>query len=856
MSTIRARMGGMGPNGPGRPRQGSPSRPRDSVPRETVFEIARPRFDEPLNQLAAGERTAIALWAAAGAGKSVLMARWARDLDRRGERVIWVTGMGLLDATGELLDSHRTTYVFVDDAHQLTSAKAKALLAALLDPASDGTRMVVAGRYQPMTGMAYLQASGRLLEVRTGDLAFDRVEVAALADRRGIDLTEVAAGALVTRTAGWATAIALAMPWLARSADPSLAVGEFSGDDGAVADFLVSEVLAGFDDATRRTLVAVAVNQYVPFDLAALLSGTNEVREMLHVVATSNALLTEDSHGVRVHPVLLAFLQAEARRASRTDAVRARTIAAYWYAAHERPADALKQAIASDDIDVLTDVLSRVGLELALAGRSRLIASAVALFANEDDEPLVVLVLRLLLDAPAFADRRRARHLLGLADRAAAEGESAMTAEWAVALDAVRCFSGIGDARAMRGASRLNEPEALRSRQTSLGLDLLCAAAEGWLLARIGEAEQAHSMLRDVRVSAHRAGLDWLFLVASEFSIGILSDLDRWDEAVVLEDRLVDAADRFTSAPRDRVRRRVEVVAATRRYLRCIDGGPLVLGEVIGSDPLGLDPELSATARVIEVLPELDSEQNPRRALDAIERLMRETGVYIPRTLAIVAPRMVAARLGLDGRARAKETAELVYSVLGPDSLESLVVRYVLNSPQRGTDPLARQLEDAARSERAWHPASLVTAALLLARSAEDGGRGSEADLHTSHALELAVRFRVERPFVAPSTDGIGLIAARLGRFGHLEQDAERIVALAPRSAVRPDAGALLAESLTPKERDILAELPVHQSVAEIARKHSLSVNTIKTHLRNVYQKLGVSDRSDAVATAQRLGLI
>lgn len=826
-----------------------------AIPSSTRFEVVRSRLDEPIEKLARGECSAIAVWAAAGAGKSVLIARWARLLHQRGESVYWAKGATLSGVLARARRDDKPVVVFVDDAHVLSSAPAKAALVSILDDDSGQVRVVVAGRYQPVSGLAFLQASGRLLELRTEDLAFDGGEVVALAAQQDVQLSDGAAEVLAQRTAGWATAVALAMPWLARSADTGAAVSEFDGNESAIADFLISEVLAGLDPGARRALAAVAVSARVPIELAVLLGDRADITEALHGVAVTNALFSEDPAGFRFHPVLLAFLQAEARRVSAEQASRAHVIAAEWYASHERADEAVLQAIESGDVAVLTDMLSRFGLDLALAGRSKLIATALGRFSSEGGEPLVALVLRLLLDAPTFVDPRRARHLLSLADKVAM-AEPTTTDGWAVALDAVRCFIEARDGRSFAGASRLADAVAAKERGASLGLDLLCALAEGWLLARIGDSEKAHLVLRDVRVSAHRAGYDWLFLVASEMSIGILNDLGRWDEAVVLEDRLAEAAERFTTATRDRALRRVEVVAATRRYLRCTDGRDGGLSELVASDPLGLDPELSATARMIVLLAALDVEQNPRRTLDEAERLMRETAVYVPRTLALAAPRLVAVRLGLDGRARAKETAELVYSVLGPDSLESVIVRYILNAPLRSTEPAARQLDDAKGGNRAWHPASFVTAVLLLARLAENTGRGSDADALTQRAVALAVRYRVDRPFLATSSDGIGLVASRLGRFGHLEEDARRIVALAPRQAAERQPDQLVIDSLTPKERDILLELPVHQSVAEIARRHTLSVNTVKTHLRNIYQKLGVSDRSEAVSMSQRLGLI
>ena len=161
MSTIGARSAKSEVAGQTRRENGA--RQASGVPAEAVFEIARPRLDEPLEQLESGERTAIALWAAAGAGKSALIARWARSLRDRGEMVRWALGPALPDVVAELRGSRRTVYLFIDDAHRITSVRAKTALTSVLEDATSDIRVVVAGRYQPVSGLAFLLASGRLL---------------------------------------------------------------------------------------------------------------------------------------------------------------------------------------------------------------------------------------------------------------------------------------------------------------------------------------------------------------------------------------------------------------------------------------------------------------------------------------------------------------------------------------------------------------------------------------------------------------------------------------------------------------------------------------------------------------------
>jgi LuxR family maltose regulon positive regulatory protein len=63
-------------------------------------------------------------------------------------------------------------------------------------------------------------------------------------------------------------------------------------------------------------------------------------------------------------------------------------------------------------------------------------------------------------------------------------------------------------------------------------------------------------------------------------------------------------------------------------------------------------------------------------------------------------------------------------------------------------------------------------------------------------------------------------------------------------------------EPLTNRERDVLRSLPRHLTNDEIARDLFVSVNTVKSHLRSIYRKLGVTSRAQAVRRARALGLL
>src|SRR5690606_32098514 len=75
----------------------------------------------------------------------------------------------------------------------------------------------------------------------------------------------------------------------------------------------------------------------------------------------------------------------------------------------------------------------------------------------------------------------------------------------------------------------------------------------------------------------------------------------------------------------------------------------------------------------------------------------------------------------------------------------------------------------------------------------------------------------------------------------------------APAPARRPPAGHQLVEPLTERESVLLALLPSRLSNAEIASRLGVSVNTVKTHAKHIYRKLGSTGRSEAVTAAERM---
>jgi LuxR family maltose regulon positive regulatory protein len=124
-------------------------------------------------------------------------------------------------------------------------------------------------------------------------------------------------------------------------------------------------------------------------------------------------------------------------------------------------------------------------------------------------------------------------------------------------------------------------------------------------------------------------------------------------------------------------------------------------------------------------------------------------------------------------------------------------------------------------------------------------------------ALALAEPEAVRRPFIDAGGALRDLLGAHLRRTNaHRWLAAELVAFLDGRSSPEGVAPAELLESLSDRETEVLHYLPTIMSNADIAAELFVSVNTVKTHVKSIYRKLGATRRQDAVRRARQLRLL
>ncbi|MEV7692136.1 LuxR C-terminal-related transcriptional regulator [Microbacterium sp. NPDC089189] len=810
--------------------------------------LGRDRLTRIVSALSGPDVRAIVVWSGAGTGKSTLLDAWARTLEQDGHALTRVSGDAL--EAGHIAEPAAPggqRVLMIDDVHRAPRHLADAVFEALL--ARDDLRLVVAGRHNPGRSLTHLAATGRLLELRSDDLAFTPEECLALAASHGLVLDQHDVDAVMRRTGGWITGLSLVLPLAARSSDPRAQLRHFASDNRAVSDYLASEVLSACSDREQRLLLTAAVAGVVPLPLVVELAGEPAAGALLVDLSRRLMMLTIADEQVVFHPALVDFLRAEARNRDLPRFQHDHARAAQWFADRGDGARALRHAIVSGDTQVLRTLLAAVAVDLVLSGHSAPVLAAVDAI-PERDHGLTECTALLLCSVP-FTDRLAVDRLLRRADAAALHTDDPMGR---TLLAALHVLAAPATPEVDEHLAALTANAGRTARRRCFGVDLLCTGAEGLAAMTRGETAGATETLRAVADSAHHAGYVWLSWQVSLAAADGARAAGAWEEAALVEDTLTERAESATRSVPGRVRDAAVVIAAGRRYERCLPLPADPLESIIRTDGVDGALGLRVPAQSLLLLDALDETGSARDTVDELEGLLRASGRQYPRLLAAALFRLCQVRVERDGRAAARALIDVAEPILGAAALEIGLARFIVESPVDAS--ASDRLLAAARARvPSWHAGATVSAWLLLATHAEARGRALEADRRLLSALAHAKRFGTIRPFRARGDEGAALLTARRGRLGPLEPFAALIL----ERCVPPSEGAVHSAALvhlTNRERDILQELPLHQSLAEIAARQHLSSNTVKTHVRAIYQKLGVAERSAAVSAARDLGLL
>jgi LuxR family maltose regulon positive regulatory protein len=847
--------------------------------------VTRPGLHDRLTA-GAGRRLTV-LVGSAGAGKSVLLSSWAAarptgttswlSCDRADADPVrfWtafieapqalapgfgadaadllaIDGVMSADVTASIANDAAElpvgSAVIVDDFQAAAAAVSRDMADLVERWPAETAQLVLAGRSDPPLRLHRLRMAGELCELRDRDLYFSLAESRDLLANFGV---EVAAGDLALlhqRSEGWAAALQMAALSLRGSDDPVRAVRALDVRSYPIAEYFIAEVLEQQEPEVAQFMLDTSILGELTEDACAAITGRRDAAALLRRIDAANLFtvaLDDERTSFRYHHLVRQVLRAELRARDRAGEQKLQLLAGEWFESTGDTRRAARHYLAAQQADrALALIQDRVMADFL---RDPVLPPAPDLSTVDPS---------LLTDAPG--------RLLALATDLLTWGDTARGGEY---LDLVE--------RAQ--PAMLPDPELVTR----------CAVMRSFHYGVTGQLDQAVSLALAARASQGRTPLtgDWDITVPL-ILLRLYNCLEDY-EAVEREAAVALAMPSLTEVAR-------LVLVPGARALAWQESGRLAEA----ADAAGA---ASAEARrlgfghhffAVDHLRALAGLALERRDLDTAERLaehalsitelrrplfefltlLDRAGIWAARGQVREALASVeAARLVLPG-------ATLVL-LARADELEALL-RLSLGD-LRSAAELAGGLPAARRD-------------LLLARIAlaADDHHAAQEHLRSPSLGGLTPRRALERqvllaaaaigrgdPLAAGILGGV-LHTARQGRFLHtvvtaapqvtsylIEHAAqagqdpfmEQLIAAALEvRAVRSAAARsphVLAEPLTAAELRILKLLPT-STYLQMAATLYVSRNTVKTHLRSVYQKLGVASRAEAIERALDLQLL
>lgn len=294
-----------------------------------------------------------------GLGEDVL------DLLQSSQDDGWKTGLTLL--INELSAFPKEAVVVLDDFHNLENSVILQRMDFFLKHSPPNLHLVIASRSEPELDLAFLRAKGRVLELGIDDLRFTSEEIVQyLQQAIGQELPSETVQALEERTDGWITSLQMAVISLKEQADPAIVLANLESKSPYLSDFLAEEVLDYQPGEIRQFLLRTSILETLNGPLCEAVvkpdaqPGYGTI--MLSRLEHSNLFITsldEKREWFRYHPLFADFLREVERQVNPEEIPELHKRAATWFEGNGNLNEAFRHALASRDMEWAADMIER-----------------------------------------------------------------------------------------------------------------------------------------------------------------------------------------------------------------------------------------------------------------------------------------------------------------------------------------------------------------------------------------------------------------------------------------------------------------------------------------------------------------
>ncbi|UCD99452.1 MAG: helix-turn-helix transcriptional regulator [Chloroflexota bacterium] len=884
------------------------------IPQISLDLVSRPHLISRLN---AGMRGKLILISApAGFGKSTLISEWARTIE---EPVTWLSLdendnnlkrflsyliaaiqqidgsigesiLASLESTdsppiepaitiliNEIAESGVEFSLVLDDFHLITSHKINDALIILLDHLPSNAHLVISTRADPVIPLSRYRARGQMVEIRHDDLRFTEAEVTRfLNDLFGLDLSAVDIQMLLSRTEGWITGLQLAAISMEGRENKHEFITAFSGSHQYIIDYLVDEVLAHQPEEIQTFLCQTSILDRFSASLCDYVLQISNSKNILEILDKANLFLIPldyEHNWYRYHHLFADFLHKRLIEREPEIIPKLHKRSSEWLDRNRLITEAINHSLAGEDFERAAQLVESVGTDMMMRSEFDQLTSWLDAIPRQMVVAWPWLCIIRAWMCQRWARLDEAEENLQYAERAL---ENEKTPEPVGGKAVIR-----GQAAAIRALIALNRaqiPQSMEYANQALVYLPVNHFNRAVASLSLGIAKGVTGDFDDAIKIFLEARRDSLAVGNRILAQAVLLQMGR---VLAMQGRLHQAAEVFNEA--------VQLTYQKTNLKIPYSSGACVLLANIYREWDDLDTaevlleegiEIGIPAKMVDAVcvgyAILSRLYLARGDLEEAKRACQEANRIVK---TIPDPEPEAMTMTLDCRVRLQlkvenylEASKLVHEhgldvnddILYFHEFEHIVLARVLMYMGRKNPDNKQLLTDAqeliAKMLEVAKPVGcmreVISLLVLQALANKALGNDDQALNLLEETLLLAEPEGYVRTFVDEGNEMRELLRQKASRGIATDYVIKLLNAFEPDRSDLKRISQSLVEPLSGRELEVLRMLATELSGPEIARELMISLNTMRTHTKNIYSKLNVNSRRAALSKANELNLL
>jgi LuxR family maltose regulon positive regulatory protein len=264
----------------------------------------------------------------------------------------------------EILDIKQNFLLVLDDFHLIRSDEVLKLVAYLLEHIPGNMHIVILTRSDPALSLSRLRSQHQLIEVRSSDLSFSANDISVLFNKKlklGLSIDDVYA--LETKTEGWIAGLQLTALSMKGRDDIHKFIEDLKGDNRYIMDYLMEEVLKIQPDDIKEFLLQTSILEQMSAPLCDIVLNRNDSQQILEALEKNNMFvipLDEERTWYRYHHLFADLLKQRLQQKNKASIIDLHNKAGAWFNNNSMPLLAIEHAIVTENFEQSIQFLGEI----------------------------------------------------------------------------------------------------------------------------------------------------------------------------------------------------------------------------------------------------------------------------------------------------------------------------------------------------------------------------------------------------------------------------------------------------------------------------------------------------------------